>query len=448
MTTAPVAIDRPPCEVLACLAGEPGAFLLDVPDPQRPVTLVGCAPTAELRVEANATDPLGTIARFVDEMPLRADDLPFPLAGGVLACFAYELGAHTVPGPRGAGPDAVAAVRTTAAPLAVLRRYDPLLVYDRRRGTWSLIGGAPERARWLHRLATPSTPWRGPLATRELVPGFDRDAYRTAIARIHAYLHAGDAYQVNLTQPFTVPLDGPAWALFARLATQHPAAYGAYVDLGDRQVVVNSPELLVRRRGTHVETRPIKGTRPRGSDPARDAALVAELCADPKERAEHVMIVDLERNDLGRLCETGSIRVEAHAAVESHPTLHHLVSIVAGRLRPEIGWRELLTATFPGGSVTGAPKRRAMEIIAELEPGPRGFYTGGVGLLDSRGHCEIGLPIRTGVVEGGVLRYHAGGGIVVDSDPDRELDECWLKTAAVRAALAGDTSALDRCSSG
>jgi para-aminobenzoate synthetase component 1 len=294
----------------------------------------------------------------------------------------------------------------------------------------------------------PVAPWRGPLATRDLVPGFDRDRYRAAVARIQAYLRDGDAYQVNLTQPFTTSLDGPAWALLARLAAQHPGAYAAYVDLGDRQLVVNSPELFLRRRGPRVETRPIKGTRPRGTDVARDATLVAELLADPKERAEHVMIVDLERNDLGRVCEPGSIHVEAHAAVESHPTLHHLVSTIAGRLRPDVGWRELLTATFPGGSITGAPKRRAMEIIAELEIGPRGFYTGAVGWLDPRGHCELGLPIRTGVVADGVLRYHAGGGIVVDSDPDRELDECWLKTAAIRMALAGETSALDRCSSG
>jgi para-aminobenzoate synthetase component 1 len=160
------------------------------------------------------------------------------------------------------------------------------------------------------------------------------------------------------------------------------------------------------------------------------------------------MIVDLERNDLGRVAETGSVRVAAHAAVETHPTLHHLVSVVQARLRPDVGWRDLLAATFPGGSITGAPKRRAMEIIAELEPAPRGFYTGAIGLFDPRGHCELGLPIRTGVVRDGVLRYHAGGGIVVDSDAERELDECWLKTAAVRVALCDELGTRDRCSSG
>jgi para-aminobenzoate synthetase component 1 len=327
--------------------------------------------------------------------------------------------------------------------LALLRRYDPLLVFDRLRDRWTLVGDGGEPA-WLERLRSPAPVWTGVLATGELRATFERDAYRAAVGRILDYLRAGDAYQVDLTQAFTVPLLGPAWALFGRLAAPH----GAYVDLGDAQVVCASPELFLRRRGAHLETRPIKGTRPRAADPARDAALVAELLADPKERAEHVMIVDLERNDLGRVAEIGSVRVREHARVESHPTVHHLVSSVTARLRRDVGWRGLLAATFPGGSITGAPKRRAMQIVAELERAPRGFYTGAIGVFDPRGHCELGLPIRTGIVRDGILAYHAGGGIVVDSDPDRELDECWLKTAAVRAALAADVTTLGRCSSG
>jgi len=434
MATRSLSLRRTPADVLASLAGEPGAFALAVPDPATPVTLVGCAPVAELRVEASAVDPLGEIVAFLESAPVLEPALPFPLGGGVVGCFAYELGAALVPG---------LARSAASGPLAVLRRYDPLLVFDHRRGEYTLVGtrGAPH---WLER--TPG--WDGPLAATELQATFDRDAYRAAVARIHAYLRAGDVYQVNLTQPFTAPLRAPAWALYARLAARHPAAYTAYLDLGDAQVVANSPELFLRRRGVEVETHPIKGTRPRDADPARDAALMAELAADPKERAEHVMIVDLERNDLGRVAEYGSVHVVTHAAVDSHPTLHHLVSVVRARLRPDVGWRELLAATFPGGSITGAPKRRAMEIITELERGPRGFYTGAIGLLDPRGHCELGLPIRTGIVRDGMLQYHAGGGIVVDSDADRELDECWLKTAAVRAALTDDVSALDRCSSG
>jgi para-aminobenzoate synthetase component 1 len=438
MATRSIALDRRPAEVLAALSREPGAFALAVPDPDTPVTLVGCAPVDELRVAADAADPLGDVVRFVERAAPLDEALPFPLAGGVVACLGYELGAWTVPGLR----------RPSAGVLAVLRRYDPLLVFEHRRARWTIVGSTPALPHWIDRVGTPPILPAGPLATDELRAGFARDDYRNAIARIHAYLRAGDVYQVNLTQPFTTRLTGPAWALHARLALSHPAPYAAYVDLGDAVIVANSPELWLRRRGDLVETRPIKGTRPRAADPARDAALAAELTTDAKERAEHVMIVDLERNDLGRVALPGSVRVTDHAALESHPTVHHLVSRVTARLRPDVGWRELLAATFPGGSITGAPKRRAMEIIAELEPGPRGVYTGAIGLVDPRGHCELGLPIRTGVVRDGMLAYHAGGGIVVDSDADRELDECWLKTAAVRAALAADVASLDRCSSG
>jgi para-aminobenzoate synthetase component I len=434
MLARPLALDRSPAAVLASLACEPGAFALEGPDPTTPVTLLGCSPVAELRVDARSRDPLGEISRFVDGAPVADPTLPFPLAGGVIACLAYELGTRIVPGVPEPASDT----------LAVLRRYDPLLVFDRRLGRYSLVGTRDAAPAWLDRLAVPVAPWQGALAVGDLRAGFERDAYRAAVDRILAYLRAGDAYQVNLTQPFTVPLLGPAWALHARLG----GTYGAYIDLGDAQVVGGSPELFLRRRGTRVETRPIKGTRPRGADPVRDAALAAELTTDAKERAEHVMIVDLERNDLGRVAVPGSVRVDEHARVESHPTLHHLVSTISATLRPDVGWPELLAATFPGGSVTGAPKRRAMQIIAELEPVPRGIYTGAVGVIDPRGDCELGLPIRTGVVRDGVLAYHAGGGIVVDSDPDRELDECWLKTAAVRAALAAEATAFDRCSSG
>ena len=435
MESRPLALTRTPADVLACLAGEPGAFALPVPDAAHPVTLIGCGPVDELRIEPHTPDPLDAIARFVDAT--RASAAPFPLGGGVIACLAYELGASTVPGLR---------LPPIATPVAILRRYDPLLVFEHRERRWTVVGSHGAAPDWLERITGPIPGWRGPLAEQELVAGFHREAYRAAIARIHAYLRAGDVYQVNLTQPFTVPLVGPAWALYARLASGHPAPYTAYLDLGEVQVVANSPELFLRRRGSHLETHPIKGTRPRGTDAERDRALVAELIADAKERAEHVMIVDLERNDFGRIAETGSIRVPSHARVTTHPTVHHLVSVVTAQLRQDAGWREILAATFPGGSITGAPKRRAMEIIAELEPTPRGFYTGALGALDPRGHCELALPIRTGIVRDGILSYHAGGGIVVDSDADRELDECWLKTAGLRAALADDR--LDQCSSG
>jgi para-aminobenzoate synthetase component 1 len=452
MRVVPLALRRDPADVLATIADEPGAFLLDVPDPLHPMTLVGCAPRATLVVHPDGTvasnddrpfppEPLRAIEAFVRATPVAA--LPFPLGGGVVGYLAYELGRliepHTGPTP------------APSVPLAVLARYDPVLLYDRRRAQYTLVcaEASSARAPWLERLTDPVPTWPGDIAAGPLGPRWPRERYLAAVHRVLDYLRAGDAYQVNLTQPFAAPLAAPAWALHARLARRHPVPYGAYLDLGVAQLVGNSPELFLRRRGSHVETRPIKGTRPRGETPARDAALATELLHDAKERAEHVMIVDLERNDLGRVAETGSVAVAAHARLESHPTVHHLVSEVHARLRPDVGLAALLVATFPGGSITGAPKRRAMEIIAELEPWARGPYTGAIGLFHPTGDLELALAIRTAVVQAGAVRYDAGGGIVVDSDPERELAEAWLKTAALRLALGEEAEAgRARCSSG
>jgi para-aminobenzoate synthetase component 1 len=447
MPVVPLALRRDPLDVLAALASEPGAFLLEVPDVARPVTLLGCRPRARLRVLANgrvegdpdARDPVGAIERFVADAPAA---LPFPY-GGVVGYLGYELGRFTEPG-HGAGT-------TTDVPLAILSRYDPVLVYDRARGQYALAcaDAASARSPWLERLAAPSPRWDGPLATARLASRLRPDAYRAAVHRVLDYVAAGDVYQVNLTQPFAAPLAAPAWALFAALARRHPVPHGAYLDVGDAQIVANSPELFLRRRGDCVETRPIKGTRPRGAAPGRDAALAADLSADAKEHAEHVMIVDLERNDLGRVAVPGSVCVAPFARVESHPTVHHLVSTVSARLRPGVGVAELLRATFPGGSITGAPKVRAMEIIRELEPWPRGAYTGAFGVFHPSGDLELGLAIRTAVVALGTLEWGAGGGIVADSDPERELAEAWLKTAALRVALGEEMRPeLEQCSSG
>ena len=457
MRVVPLALRRDPFDVLASLAEEPGAFLLEVPDPHHPTTLLGCVPRAVLRILADGrversdgcptpTEPLAAFEQFVGDAP--ADDTApaFPLAGGVVGYLAYELGRFTE------APRNLTARRPEPdTPLAVLARYDPILVYDRSRAHYALACGTPDAARapWLERLAAPAPAWNGPLGRGPLTPRLPRERYLAAVRRILAYLAAGDVYQVNLTQPFAASLAAPAVALYTRLARCHPAPYGAYLDIGGVQLVANSPELFLRRRGQWIETRPIKGTRPRGSDPVDDAALAAELLRDPKERAEHVMIVDLERNDLGRVSCPGSVAVPAYARIESRLTVHHLVSAVVGRLRSEVGLADLLRATFPGGSVTGAPKVRAMEIIQELEPSPRGPYTGAFGLFHPRGDLELGLAIRTAVVRDGVVRYGAGGGIVADSDPERELAEAWLKTAALRLALGEETGAhFERCSSG
>jgi para-aminobenzoate synthetase component 1 len=441
MALVSLALRRDPADVLAALAGEPGACLLAVPDPVRPVTIVGCRPAGELRLADTASDPLGDAAAFVAASVPLEPGLPFPLGAGVVGYLAYEAGRGTAPRARR---------HACPVPLAVLRRYDPLLVFDQTARQWSVLASDPARARspWLERLtdppAIPDVPRAGTLAA-----GWSARRHRAAVERILEYLAAGDAYQVNLTQPFTAPFAAPAWTLHARLARTHPAPYGAYLDCGDFQIVANSPELLLRRRGERLETRPIKGTRPRGRDPVSDAAEAQALLASAKDRAEHVMIVDLERNDLGRVCAPGSVVVDGLLALESQPTVHHLVSTVRGRLASGVDTATVLRAVFPGGSITGAPKVRAMEIIAELEDGARGVYTGALGLFDPRGDCELALPIRTAVVRGGLVTYHAGGGIVADSTPESELAECWLKTAALRHALESASDLpVAQCSSG
>jgi para-aminobenzoate synthetase component 1 len=406
------------------------------------LTLVACRPVEELRIPDGATDVAARIADFVARTPPLDPALPFPLAGGVIGYLAYEAGREVAPRARH---------HACPVPLAVLRRYDPLLAFDHGTRQWSLVSGTPARARasWLECVTGEPKRWAGPVATEPLYPLWKVERYRAAVRRIAEYLAAGDVYQVNLTQPFTARLAAPPAVLFEQLARRHHVPYGAYLDCGAFQMLGNSPELLLRRRGSRVETRPIKGTRPRGEDPAVDAAYAQALLASAKDRAEHVMIVDLERNDLGRVCEPGSVEVGRLLALESHPSVHHLVSAVTGRLADGVDLADLLRAIFPGGSIIGAPKVRAMEIIAELEDAPRGIYTGAFGLFDSRGSVELALPIRTAVVRDGMVRYHAGGGIVADSDPDMELAECWLKTAALRRALdPAGAIPMAQCSSG
>lgn len=269
----------------------------------------------------------------------------------------------------------------------------------------------------------------------ELKPTWDAERHCNAVRRALEYIAAGDVYQVNLAYPWRCAERVPALALFETLQRGNPVPYGAYFRCGPFELVVNSPECLLRRRGRWVETWPIKGTRPRGASIHEDEALREELLADPKEQAELVMIVDLERNDLGRVCDTGSVQVIEHAKVCSFERWHHLQSVVRGRLRADVSWSAVLAALLPGGSVTGAPKRRAMQIIDELEGEPRGFYTGALGWFRSRCDADFALTIRTAIVGSAGLEYWTGGGIVADSVPEREYAETWLKALPLRNVL-------------
>jgi aminodeoxychorismate synthase component I len=264
----------------------------------------------------------------------------------------------------------------------------------------------------------------------------NRAEFEDGVRRAREYIAAGDIYQVNLAQRFSTPFSGNPYALFEQLCWRSPAPGAAFLDTGRECVLSASPELFLKITGPHIETRPIKGTRPRSTDRVLDRQLAFELMTSPKELAELIMITDLERNDLGRLCEYGSVTVTELARLESYAQVHHLVSTVEGTMRPGLDARKSVRACFPGGSITGAPKKRAMEIIAELEPVPRGIYTGAVGYFGFNGDAAFNIAIRTMVLRGGELSFFTGSGITADSDPSAEYDETLHKAAGMRQALA------------
>lgn len=264
---------------------------------------------------------------------------------------------------------------------------------------------------------------------------FTRAEFESIVSRAQEYIASGDIYQVNLAQRFSSPMRVNPYVLFEQLLWRSPAPGGAFLDTGERQILSSSPELFLRIRGRHITTRPIKGTRPRSRDPLRDEQLAYELLTDPKELAELVMITDLERNDLGRVCEYGSVTVSELIKLERYAQVFHLVSTVEGMLKPEINAIAAMRACFPGGSISGAPKKRACEIIRELEPCPRGIYTGAIGYFGFNGDATFSIAIRTLIQERHGLHFHVGGGITADSVPAREYEETLHKAAGMQLAL-------------
>jgi para-aminobenzoate synthetase component 1 len=430
-----------PAEAARRAAAAPGAFWLSAPaDDQAGISrdFVGARPSEVLR----GADP-GDLARLESAWgaaragwSAREAPAGVPLAVGWLS---YELGRRLV----GLPP------RQSADPLFQFQFHDAVWVGE--GGSARIFArdaaAAARLAALLAREAAGEPPRLGTLQP------VDADAtFLAGVGRILDYLHAGDTYQVNLSRRLRATATaGAPVALAAALRSRAPAPHAAFIAgvagaptdaltdslTDDLTILGNSPErFLALAADGSVETRPIKGTRPRGGDPASDAASAAALLGAAKDRAEHVMIVDLERNDLGRVCRAGSVEVASLARLVSLPTVHHLVSTVCGQLRPEVGLAALLAATFPGGSVTGAPKRRAMEIIDELEPSPRGPYTGATGWLGAAGDLDLAIAIRTAVLRAGALEVSVGGGIVVDSTPEEELAETEVK-ARVFAELCG-----------
>ncbi len=325
--------------------------------------------------------------------------------------------------------------------------YDWVLSQDHETGqTWLITTGLPSgsleaayRRRdqvldWLNRPSLPDAPASGTLRPR-LRSNVGKARYLDLVQRAKAYIAAGDIYQVNLSQRLEGEWQGDPWTLYRRLREVSPVAYAAYLGVPEGAVLSASPERFLRLDGRRIDTRPIKGTRPRGTAAGADAALAAELLASEKERAENVMIVDLLRNDLGRVAEIGSVQVPHLFRLEGYSNVWHLVSTVTGRLRPELDAVDLLRACFPGGSVTGCPKIRSMEIIEELEPVRRAVYCGAIGYLSFSGAMDTSIVIRTLVLSNGRVQLQVGGAVVADSDPEREYAESLAKAQSGLVAL-------------
>jgi para-aminobenzoate synthetase component 1 len=400
-------------------------------------------------VESGDDDPLAALAALVRRFRLAdpADEpdpeLP-PFRGGLIGFIGYDLAPRLERLPR-------RAPRDSRIPDIRLALYDTAIAVDAKKRlvhvhAWDLTGeGRPATERrckgWSAAIECafrkPQRVARESASASHLVSSFDRETYVKTVRRVLEYIAAGDVFQVNLSQRFSArgsfdPLD-----LYLRLRDRSPAPFAAYLRWDDLAVVSASPEWFYQTRGDRIVTRPIKGTRPRGQTEADDARLASELAASPKDRAELAMIVDLERNDLGRVCRYGSVVVRDALRIESFAQVHHLVATVEGRIRPGIGPVDVIRAMFPGGSITGAPKIRAMEIIDELEPNRRSLYTGAIGYLSRGGSSAFNIAIRTILVEGDRASYQVGGGIVADSDPEDEYEETLAKGRALRAVLEG-----------
>lgn len=274
----------------------------------------------------------------------------------------------------------------------------------------------------------------GSVATR-LTSNFDRDQYRRMIERAKEYISIGDIFQVNLAQRFSVDLSVDHYSLYKRLRGKNPAPFAAFLGYDDFSILSSSPERFMYVDDRYVETRPIKGTRPRYPDSAMDNSAKHELLESEKDAAEHVMIVDVKRNDLGRVCEYGSVKVPELMIIESYETVHHMVSTVTGQMRPDVSMIDLIRASFPGGSISGAPKIRAMQIIEELEPHRRNIYTGSIGYISTHGKMDTNIVIRTIAAIKDKAYMHVGGGIVADSDPDAEYEETLDKGRGLFRAL-------------
>ncbi|MCB9482679.1 MAG: aminodeoxychorismate synthase component I [Dehalococcoidia bacterium] len=437
-----------PAAAVAALRARPGLAWLDsalpgarlgrwsivASDPRWTLTAYGSdvlydGPCGPRRLRPGA---LRAFARAVEAEPVPQDvTLDLPFVGGAIGYLGFELGREVERLPATTLDD-------VGAPDLAVGWYDAALAWDELEGRGWLVG-RPEAVAALRERLDAVPRGAGRAAAEDLRPNMTREAYLAAVRRAQEYVRAGDIYQVNFAQRFSALLHGAGLDAYLQLRAASPAPFAAYLDTrgpsGGVEVLSSSPERFLLLDGGVLETRPIKGTRPRGRTPEEDAALAEELRSSTKDLAEHVMIVDLERNDLGRVAATGSVRVPELAQLESFRQVHHLTSTIRAERRADASLEEVLRATFPGGSITGAPKVRALEIIDELEPTVRGVYTGSIGYVSAHGRLDFNIAIRTITLADGVAHLHVGGAIVHDSDPELEYAETMHKARGMARAL-------------
>jgi para-aminobenzoate synthetase component 1 len=444
------------------IAPEPFSFFLDSGmDPRKSgrYSFMGSNPFLVMRskgdeitlikdgaVEKRRGNPFEALGELLETYKLSSAEYPLPFTGGAVGYFSYDLGRFIERLPE-------TAVDDLDIPESYLGFYDAIVAFDHLAGkTYLITTGFPETEEGKRRrraearmnvirnkvlLAPPPAQTAGNITTEgiSLKANFSHEGYLEAVARAREYICAGDIFQVNLSQRFEADLPVPPYELYKRLRQINPAPFANYFNFDGVTIAGASPERFLKVKGDRVETRPIKGTRPRGKTPEEDKALAASLLASKKDRAENIMIVDLERNDIGRVCRYGTVKVTELAILETYPTVFHLTSTVEGRLREGKNRIDLLKATFPGGSITGAPKVRAMEIIDELEPTRRSVYTGSLGYLGFDGGMDLDIVIRTMIIKDKRAYFQLGGAIVYDSGPEAEYQETLDKGKALIQAL-------------
>jgi para-aminobenzoate synthetase component I len=375
--------------------------------------------------------PFVLLQHYLSKQPRKKiEGLP-PFQGGWAGYMSYDYGRHLEP-----------KARITAFPPICpdmeFHLFETVVAIDHLEERAWIIGGSRQDISELEILTSRPRQALGPRVKAQFKPIISQAQHEANVARCVEYILAGDIFQANITQHFEAktPQSFDAFALYDQLRDKNPAPFAALMDYDTVKIISSSPERLIRYNGTVAEARPIKGTRKRDNDPAKDAALIMDLLSSRKDRAENVMIVDLLRNDLSIVSKPGTVKVPVLCGLETYANVHHLVSVVQGELREGVSAVDLVKAVFPGGSITGAPKVRAMEVIAALEAAPRGVYCGAMGYFGFNGTCDFNIGIRTVQVAGGVMRVQGGGGITARSDPASEYEESVLKVQRIMEAMA------------